>query len=243
MADQTPAQRERNEGLASLIMWALTGRRYGLCEITVQPCQPRSSRSYQVYPLETSFWGGGSWYPYIESGVWHNAGSGGCGSCCTARCQVDLPGPTTKTNILEVRVDGVVVPAGSYQVHDQHWLIRTDGQCWPSCVNFNQQDPPAFTVRYRRGETVPQAVLDATAVLVCELGKLCAGQACRLPPRVASLTRQGVQVQFADLTDLIAQRLTGIDEIDRVILAVNPGRLTSPPQIYTPDLPPPRMVT
>ncbi len=60
---------------------------------------------------------------------------------------------------------------------------------------------------------------------------------------MASLTRQGVQVQFADLTDLIAQRLTGIDEIDRVILAVNPGRLTSPPQIYTPDLPPPRMVT
>lgn len=242
LAELNPTARARAAGLASLTVWGLTGRRYGLCEITVMPCSVTGDRDYRVYPVALGdLWGGGGpgFYPMISDGVWHNVGA--C-SCCASGCEVDLPGPTTKANVVEVKVGGVVVAAAAYQIHDGHLLVRVDGGCWPSCVNF-AATPPDFTVKYRRGETVPAPVLAVTATLACEFGRACAGVACRLPNRVSSLTRQGVDVQFADLTELFEAGLTGIDEVDRIILTVNPGRRAERPQVYSPDLPAPRMVT
>jgi hypothetical protein len=240
LADLAPPARTRAVGLASLVVWGLTGRRYGLCDITVQPCTPRSGRSYQVYPVGLDVWGGAGlgFHPIIEDGVWRNVGTG---SCCNSGCEVDLPGPVAE--VTEVTVAGAVIEEDAYQIHDRHLLVRVDGGCWPACVNYGNQDPPDFTVTYRRGEAAPTPVLEVTATLACEFARACKGVACRLPSRVSSLTRQGVDVQFADLTDLFAAGLTGIDEVDRVILTVNPHRRAEPPQVWTPDLPPPRMVT
>ena len=206
------------------------------------PCTPTATRDYQVWPVDgmgAAMWGGlGGFYPVISGGVWRNVG--GC-SCCDTGCEVDLPGPVAE--VIDVTIAGEVVDPDAYQVHDAHLLVRIDGGCWPACVNFGRQDPPDFTVTYTRGAAVPTAVLEAAAVLACEFGRACTGGVCRLPSRVSSLSRQGIDVQFADLTDLFASGLTGLDEVDRVILTVNPGRLHSPPQVWTPDLPPPRMVT
>lgn len=240
VADLPPGRRASATAAASLVMWALTGRQYGLCEITVMPCSPRSSRSYQVYPVDLDVFGSAvGFHPIIEDGIWRNVGYG---SCCQTGCEVDLPGPVTKANISEVTVAGVVVDADAYQVHDKHLLVRVDGGCWPACINY-AATPPDFTVTYLRGDPTPQPVLDATATLLCEFGKACVGAPCRLPSRIVSMTRQGVDVQLADLTELIAQGLVGIDEIDRVILAVNPGQLRQRPQVWSPDVPMPRVVT
>ena len=47
-----------------------------------------------------------------------------------------------------------------------------------------------------------------------------------------------------DATASVGGRLrTGIPEVDDVIAAANPHGLTARPQVWSPDLPPPRVVT
>lgn len=233
-----------------MVMWAATGRRYGLCTVTVQPrCDPGDDRSYRTYPVSRSPFGGGSSgdgsalaYPVIEDGLWYNRG-GGCGSGCG--CEVWLDGPTTKARITSVTVAGQVVSPAAYQVHDGHKLARIDGTCWPACNSATTQDPPAFTVTYTRGTPIPPAVQAAFEVLACEYATACAGGTCRLPQRLSRLSRQGVEleVEQVPMLELGARLRTGIKEVDDVIAAVNPHGLTTRPVVMSPDLPPARMLT
>lgn len=242
-----PAVRERAAALATGHMWAATGRRYGLCEITVQPCNPRSAPPlYQTWPVD-SFGGGGGdgdgayLLPMIEGGTWYNRCGAGCS--CRARCEVPIPGPTTTAHITQVTVAGETVAPGAYQVHDGHLLVRVDGQCWPTCVDYNRQDPPDFTVTYTRGEPVPADVQAATEMLACEYARACTGGECRLPQRLSRLSRQGVEVTVAEFTEWGDLVRTGISEVDRAIWAHNPHRLQGRPQVLSPDVPTPRVVT
>lgn len=240
-----PAQRARAVALASHFVWAATGRRYGLCEVTVLPCNPRPGEAlYQAYPVGT--WAGGGTdssplaHAEVVDGQWRNRCGGGCS--CAAACEVDLPPPVD--SVVEVTIDGEPVDPDVYEVHDRRLLVRTDGGCWPSCQTYGQEIP-GFQVTYLRGTPIPAYVLSATSVLACEYGKACVGADCRLPARLASLTRQGVEVTVAqDAAASEGGRLrTGIPEVDDVIAADNPHALTARPQVWSPDLPPPRTVT
>jgi hypothetical protein len=236
-----PAQRARALALATHFMWAATGRRYGLCEVTVLPCNPPPGEPlYQTYPVGGD---GTGMRPVIEEGQWHNRCGGGC--TCTAVCEAGLPPPVD--SVIEVQVDGVVVDPTVYEVHDGHLLVRVDGTCWPSCQRFGAE-VPGFQITYLRGTPIPAAVLTAATVLACEYGKACVGADCRLPARLASLTRQGVEVTVSDsdsqATVSVGGRLrSGIPEVDDVIAADNPYGLPARPQVWSPDLPPARMVT
>lgn len=228
-----------------MIMWAATGRRYGPCTITVQPSAPsRPDPLYQTFPVGP---GNGLLSPVIEGGQWYNRPYiGGEGTCCTsAHCEVALEGPTTKAQVTSVTVDGVVVDADSYVVMDGYLLVRTDGACWPACVNYRDQSPAAFTVTYGRGLAIPPAVQGAFERLACELAKACTGAACALPQRMTRLTRQGVEIELEQVdTDTPGGLLlTGIKDVDDVIRAVNPHRLTAPPVVMSLDLPAPRRLT
>lgn len=236
---------ERAIRLASRMMWSATGRRYGPCEVVVQPCMPKSLPPlYQVYPER---WGGranGAWsmYPYIQDGAWFNPGMGGCG-CCNGGCGLALQGPTRTSAIVSVAEAGVIVPASAYLVQNGHLLLRTDGGCWPACVNYGNQNPPDFEVRYLRGLPVPLAVLDAASMLACEFGRACVGGPCRLPQRLRRMTRQGVEIEVDDVDRASARFLTGIEEIDMVIQTENPFALQARPRVWTPDRRPARRVT
>jgi hypothetical protein len=195
---------------------------------------------YLDYPVETSGLGTDYQAAYIDHGQWHNSACGT--SCsCSAKCEVALDGPTTKVGIVSVTVAGNLIAAAAYEVHNGYQLVRIDGACWPTCHDYS--DPSAaFEIVYDRGRPIPPAVQHATNRYACELAKGCQGGDCRLPTRIRTLTRQGVEVQAVDLTDETGRIMTGITEVDALILAENPGRLAAPPMVLTPDLPNPRRV-
>jgi hypothetical protein len=237
--------------LATMTLWAATGRRFGRCEITVQPCRQRKNLPlYQVFPVPAWGFGYGNgavdglgWFgPYIVDGEWFNGCSGGCR--CRASCEVALDGPTTTAGILQVTVNGEVISPAAYQVQDNHLLVRIDGQCWPTCVDYSEQNPPAFTVTYLRGNEEPSALQIASGILACEFAKACAGdESCRLPSRLQALSQQGVSVTVSPFNEYLDLGMTDIPEVDRVIVALNPYRQQERSRVYSPDRPRPRMVT
>lgn len=234
---------EQSLEFAKTIVWAATGRQFGLCELTVRPCR----RECQGCPAGYYWDGYGTWTPYIWNGSWHNCWCGSDAGCCTCdpNCQVYLPGPVD--SILTVQVDGVSLPpTGSYFVLDQQWLVRVDTEaCWPTCSDQNLApgDPEAFEVTYLRGRDVPTALAGATFLLACEYAKACAGLPCRLPGRVQSIARQGITISLADVNETLKHGLTGIWELDQLIMAYNPYGLKGKTRMYSPDMVPPRQVT
>ena len=243
----SPDARARAQDMAALIMWAATGRQYGLCEITVQPtgrrCNPEPL--YQTYGVGSAH---GLLSPVIDGGQWYNRpGYGGDGgSCCTdTGCEVELQGPVLKENVLAVTVDGVTLDEAAYVVFDGRLLTRVDGSCWPCCVNYSVQNPAGFTVTYLLGQDIPTGVQYAFERLACETAKACAGQACALPQRMTRLSRQGVdmEVEVVDRDITPGRLLTGIKEVDDVIVAVNPYGAAAPSAVYSPDMATPRRLT
>jgi hypothetical protein len=230
-------------------MWAATGRRYGPCETVVQPQPPRRPDPlYRTFGLGA---GGGLLSPVIDAGQWYNRPySGDGGLCCTtAHCEVELPSPTSKAQISAVTVAGVTVSSSAYVVFDGRTLVRTDGQCWPVCVNSAQQNPAAFTVALTVGLQIPDAVQAAFERLACEYASGCDGGECALPQRLTRLSRQGVDIEIEAVPAADPDGgsggllLTGIREVDDVIRAVNPRGIVAAPQVLTPDLPAPRRLT
>ena len=228
---------------ATLVLWAATGRQYGLCDVTVRPCGRQCTNCPSGF-----YWDSGSWVPYIFNGEWRNCWCGVGAGCCTCdpACQVYLPGPVAE--VVSVTVDGTSLPAsgGAYFVLDEQWLVRVDGTaCWPQCADQSLYpgDANAFEVTYRRGRAVPPALLSAAGSLACEYIKACQGGDCRLPSRVSSIARQGVNISMVDVNELLRFGLTGLKEVDEVIRALNPSGLKGRTRFYSPDLQVPRMVT
>lgn len=246
-ASFTAEVRERATILATHFMWAATGRRYGLCELTVMPCNPPPAEPlYQLFPVTGDRgydpWAGPSAPVSLIGGQWHN-NLCGSGCRCSAACEISLDGPVD--SILEVTVGGEVVDVGAYQVHDRRLLVRVDGYCWPACATYGSEIP-GFEVTYLRGTPIPAPVQSAVEALACEYGKACTtgGGDCRLPTNLASLSRQGVEVTVAEVDSARGRLRTGIARVDDVLEADNPYGLIQAPTVISPDMPPPaRVVT
>ena len=234
---------------ATTILWALTGRRFGLCEITVRPCGGGCrDGGYLSWPV--SFDGssgavGPAWIPFIDvAGVWRNCACPGACSC-KASCEVWLPGPVD--SVSEVVVDGVIIPVDAYRVDNASLLVRQDGECWPECQNFDLSAVApdienTFTVTYSRGTPVPVAGQIAAGMLACDFARSCT-TGCKLPGNLSTLSRQGVEVTMADPTEELNAGLTGVPFVDQWIRAVNPHQRTRRPRVYSPDIDMPRMTT
>jgi hypothetical protein len=230
--------------LAAFTVYSLTGRQFGTVTLSLRPCNaPFLPPLYQTYPVNLiNPWGtdeGQSYYPlYIQNGVWHNAGCRGL-NCCGATCEVMLPRTVSITSVL---VDNAAVDPGAYRVDNGSFLVRTDGACWPQCQDMDKNPGPGvtdtFVVNGVFGQPVPQEALDACSLLACEIGKAIKGGACRLPQRMQSLTRQGVSVQFPAVNSYLDRGLTGLYEVDQLVVQLNPGRLTQSPKVYSIDTSP-----
>lgn len=236
-----PAVQAAAADYASLVLWAATGRRFGLCEVAVRPCGMKRCDDGlgEFFGWE---WGGGTWSPYIFNGTWFNCVCPGI-CCCEPRCQVRLAGPVD--SIVSVTIGGVVVDPGAYRVDDRHWLVRTDGDCWPFCADLDTDDGDnVFIVTYMRGDPIPTTLLTAASTLECEWAKACTGDgSCRLGNNVTSLARNGVTINMTTPDELLSAGLTGIFEVDQVIRALNPYGNRERRRIKAPELNYPRTVT
>lgn len=227
---------------ATMIAWTSTGRQFGLCELTVRPC----GRQCANCPNGWYYDGNGGWVPYMFNGMWKNCWCGAWECTCDPDCQVYLPGPVYSIQSVQVGGESIPITGGHMFVLDQQWLVRTDTtECWPLCgdQNLAPGDAEAFEVTYLRGKPVPNALAAATANYAVEYAKACLGLACRLPGRITSLSRQGVTVSMVDVSQLLAEGLTGLMELDQLIVALNPHRLKGRTRMWSPELQEGRGVT
>lgn len=228
-----PALIAKWQAVASEILWAASGRRYGTCEVTVRPCLRRC--------------GGGSGLPvpYKDaSGAWFNFNACGCPSDCSCveLCEVVLAGPVAE--VVEVTIDGVALNATAYRldlVGGQYRLLRTDGSCWPDCqdITADCDEVGSFCVTYEQGIALDELAIAAASELTCELTKACIPgcKTCRLPKNVSSVVRRGVSIVFD--TDSSGW-LHSLPAISAFLNAVNPAKLTSASSVWSPDISNPR---
>lgn len=244
--DYTTEVQETATAWATGILDALTGRQFAQCPVVVRPCGKRCgwSGGYLTFPVNGSVAGSagapGWMTPYTSGGVWRNCACGGPCSC-RARCEAHLNGPVAE--VVEVKVDGVVIDPAAYRLDDGSILVRTDGECWPECqdLNLSDDEPDTFSVQYRPGAPLPPIGQIAAGELACQFAKACSSDAsCALPQQLQSLSRNGVQVEVVDPNLLTENGLTGLPNVDLFIKAVNPQRLARRPRVLSPDFHGPR---
>lgn len=232
------AVREAAAQTASDVLWALSGRQFGACPVTLRPCKPacpctgcdRCGSKYSDLI-------GGPWFPALIAGQMFNLTCGcaqdGCG-CGKQVSTVELPGPVAE--IESVWIDGKALDASAYAVYDFRRLVRTDGREWPTCQDLaaDLTQPGTWGVTYLRGTPVPLAGLKAAGAFACELAKACTGGRCRIPWQVTNVTRDGMSWQL-DPSAFYAKGLTGLPETDVWLSAVNPGKNRRPSSVWSPD--------
>lgn len=228
--------------LATHMLWTATGRRFGLHEVTVRPAVPRTLPTYLSFPVSYDPGGmGGQWAWSLVSAPGGNSVVFGGGSFdgpwAGTRAQIPLPGPVD--SVSSVTIDGQTLDPTKWRLDQPNLLVRQDGRDWPASQDMTAPLGQANTwsVTYRRGEVVPPIVNYAAGAYAIEIAKARAGGDCRLPQRATSISRQGVNVQLVDVTDYLNKGLTGVQEVDQVIISINPYGLKSQPRVVSLDTP------
>lgn len=244
----TTEQQDAAAAWATEILDALTGHRFAQCPVKLRPCGRRCGLygGYLAWPVDSpaSSGVGNPWMiPYVGAGgVWRNCTCPGACSCA-ATCEAKMPYPVAE--ILEIRVDGVVLDPTAYRLDNGTIIVRTDGECFPECQNMDLPDSAegTWSVTLRPGEPLPRSGAIAAGRLACEFAKACAGDSdCALPEQLISLSRNGVEVQVADPSTFLDNGLTGIQEVDLFIRTFNPAKLRARPRVFSPDILNPRQV-
>ena len=229
----TQPQQEAVTAFAADVLWRRTGRRYGLCAVTVRPCRDDCPTYGAGWPARLP-----------GSTSWTNSGCGCAGpcSCGGAVAQVTLPGPVWA--LTEVTVDGAPLPDLQAAVRVDNWttVVRQDGLPWPRCQHLGDPAPGSWSISYQKGRPVPAGGRWVLSRLVCELAKACAGQPCQLPGTATNVTRQGVTVTLPPVDVLVTEGLWGLPDVDQWITAHSQAPVRARP-IVTPDVPTGRVQT
>lgn len=222
------AQQEAAEDLAVHVLWALSGRQFGLCPVIARPCPAPCSG---LVPESALF--GGWFFPVWDGGNWRNVACG-CGPKCSWQspsvihlaARVALP----VQEVTEVVIEGTVLDPSEYRLEGD-LLYRVNGR-WPAQDLTRPLDEPGtWSVSYTRGNPPPLGSAKLVGLLAAEFLAACNGGKCRLPRRVRSVTRQGVSYDMVDPTDIYETGKTGIPEIDLWLSSVNPNKLMEAPSV------------
>jgi hypothetical protein len=228
----TPTLTERAETLAWSTLKTLTGGQLGSCPVIVRPCLGPPCDACRQW--DHSY--GDVWVrPFIRDGDWHNCICGGPRCSCKPLCEIVMPGPIAA--LIEVNLDGDELPLADFRIDNGHRIVRTDGECWPSCqdMNLSLGEPGTLGITYVPGIVPDDSALWAAGVLACEFAKACSGGKCRLPSSVTSIARQGLTMTMS--SSMFEGGMTGIREVDAFLIAVNPNGLKLPPMVWSPDAP------
>jgi hypothetical protein len=232
-----PEVQDRAVGLASATLRRLTGYRVGGCPVTVRPCRQSCTDTLAM----PSYWSvmGRGFMPFITAGgAWIN--SCGCTTDCACEvlCEVNLPGPVG--GVQSVKVDGAEVT--DYSLYGNKIVWNGTGDCpWPVCQNLTLADdqPGTFSVTYLNSYPVDTLGAYACGVLAYEFAQACAGNKCRLPTNIVSMTRQGVTMEIA--SGSFPGGFTGIREVDAYVAIYNPRGLREQTRVWSPDIHSPRV--
>lgn len=225
---ETPIDKQREQDAADVavsVLWALSGRQFGVCRVIARPCpQPSNYNPWNSGPL---------WFPLWDGSNWRNVTCG-----CVGRCEVNGPavvhlsGGTGEPvgEILEVRIAGEVLDESLYVLEGERLYRR--GSNWPEQdLNKPMDDAGTWSVTYTRGNPVPAGVGVLVGLLTKEFINACCGGKCRIPRRVQTVSRAGVTYQKVDPTDIFKAGKTGLPEIDMWLASVNPTGAMAPVQV------------
>lgn len=224
-AEYTKAVAEQRAAaqLAVDVLYALSGRQFGLYEHTVRPCR-QPLYNHNISGPVTSYLV--SW----EGDHWINVPCGCYGSCRLSGPNViHLPGPVH--DVTEVKIAGTVL-ASNVWVLEGNRLYRREAP-WPrQDLNRPLGDANTWSVTYRRGIEVPEGVAALTGLLAKEfLDALNNDGRCRLPRTVTTASRNGVTYRAYDPAVIYASGKTGLPEVDMWLAAVNPNHLMAAPSV------------
>lgn len=203
------AIREEAVVVATELLWALSGRRFGAsCPVVIRPCLAATcppSQPANAFP------------------------------CSLIGTVLDLG--TVVHEVIEVRINGAVF--AGWVLDNYRLLRRTDGYAWPDFQDLNVDETQAGTwsVSVTVGSDVPALGMAAARVLACEVALDLAGGKCKLPDRLRSVNRQGVSLEIADPEDYLVDGRLGIKMVDRFLYATNPHGLSAPSRVLSPDMP------
>lgn len=227
--------------IASEVLWAATGHRFGNCTVRLRPCRRDCSSEWPsdiIWSdgvLSSSMW---SWpWPALHNGVWMNLGCGSCYGDCGCSSVAEIVLPETVASLSDVVVDGVSI-IDDVALYDQVRVVRTDGGDFPTCQNWAVTGGPgSWYIDASFGAEVPALGRRAAADLACEISKMCSGliDECRLPDRVTSVSRQGVSFSVTP-DNLIADGQVGLYLPDLFIRTYNPNGLRDRARAYSPDV-------
>lgn len=224
---------------AADVLYALTGRHLGTCQLTIRPC--RESCFGNAWPF-TQWWQFGLYpRPVFYEGVWYNITCNNCpnNSCsCTVISEALMPAPVA--SILQVKVDGAVLPSTAYRMDNFRLLVRTDGGTWPFCNNLAKDDSQVGTwsVTLSTGEQVSTLGQMALGELATQFVKLLlCNSDCLFPKPVQQLVRQGVTMNFLDPNMVFESGKIGLYLCDLFVSIENPNRLMNPSVVYDLDSP------
>jgi hypothetical protein len=218
---------------ASEALFMYSGRRYtGTCTAeNRRPCATRHLCGVQVLSR--------GYVVTWDGSYWALDGKRPCG--CSPLSRVLLPGYPVR-EILEVKIDGVVVPASNYRLDEWKWLTAMNGNVWPACQRMDLDDTEegTFAVSYTYGKNPGGLAQDAALELACEIYKSCSGAECRLPAGTTRITRQGVTIErnFWRRDPVTKAWRTGLTKVDTFLNALNPSGLIRRPTVYSPDIEP-----
>lgn len=241
--DLSPAVTGSALAVATELLWVRSGRRFGVCEVVLRPCRDGCAGGQTV----DGWWQwDGQPRPRFYKGVWTNVTCGSCtsGCSCSVVSEVTLPSPVA--DIVEVRIDGVVLDPAAYRVDDYRKLVRVDGGEWPDCNDLSRDDGAAGTwsVTAEIGEEVPHAGRLAVGELAVEIGKAIAcDSTCALPSSLQSLSRAGVNLNFIDPNTVYDGGRLGLRFCDLFLSTYNPGNLADDSRVHRIDQPRPRVRT
>lgn len=231
LSDSEPDRiaQENAEDLAVAVLWALSGRQFGVCEVIARPCPEPCMDS-----IAGGWLGGPGWTPLWDGANWRNVRCGCTGHCSASGPSIIHLGSNMALpvrEVIEVKIGGVVLDPSAYKLEGD-LLYRVGGAQWPSQDLTRPLDEPGtWSVTYTRGTAPPAGVGVLVALLAKEFMAACGGGKCRLPRRVQTVSRQGVTYSMVDPTDIYREGLTGLSEVDIWLASVNPNRLQAPPRV------------
>lgn len=201
--------------MASEVLFELTARQFpGWCQSVIRPCREGGAcgACSQVLSRGHIVWGEFGW---CDEGSLEPCG---CGSFLQ---KIVLPG--VAQHIVQVLINGQVVPDTAYRLDPDNVLLRIDGGAWPLCQNMalDGNAPGAFEITYAHGYSPPEVGRRAAAQLAYEFWKACSGGACRLPSGVVEIVRQGVRIKRA--VSLFDAAGTGLPMVDAFLATFKAG--------------------